>query len=90
MVINGKNITIEKIDKKLDKDRYSSVAYVLWYIKNFAETLEVRTKMELTDSLRKAFEQVSEGQKKYTPFGNRMSRNPFGDFRNPFGGIGRR
>lgn len=90
MVINGKNITIEKIDKKLDKDRYSSVAYVLWYIKNFAETLEVRTKMELTDSLRKAFEQVGEGQKKYTPFGNRMSRNPFGDFRNPFGGMGRR
>lgn len=86
MVINGKSITIEKVDNKLDKDRYSSVAYVLWYVKNFAETLEVRTKMELTDSLRKAFEEVSQGQKKYTPFGNRMARNPFGNFRNPFGG----
>lgn len=86
LVINGKNIKIEQVDSKVDKDRYSAVAYVLWYIKNFAETLEGRTAFEITDELKKAFGMLNNQPKQYTPFGNRFKRNPFGEFRNPFGG----
>ena len=86
LVINGKSIRIEQVDSKVDKDRYSSVAYVLWYIKNFAETLEARTAFEITNDLKKSFGLLGDNKpKQYSPFGNHFKKNPFGDVRNPFG-----
>ena len=51
---------------------------MLWYIKTFAETLAKRTAFEITGDIKKAFG-VTHSQVHYSPFGNRVSRNPFGN-----------
>ncbi len=37
--LNNGNVTIEKVVKKLDKDRVSALIYVLWYINEYAKSL---------------------------------------------------
>lgn len=39
MPLPGGKFKIEKVVKKYDKDRYSAMAYALWYIKTFEEVL---------------------------------------------------
>jgi ribonucleoside-diphosphate reductase alpha chain len=34
--------TVEQATKRVDKDRYSSLAYALWYIENYENTKEVK------------------------------------------------
>jgi ribonucleoside-diphosphate reductase alpha chain len=37
--LDGGKVSIKKVLNKLDKDRYSSAAYGLWYIKNFEDNV---------------------------------------------------
>lgn len=41
--ISGGNITVEKLVKKIDKDRYSALAYMLWYIHEFESKIKQKT-----------------------------------------------
>ncbi len=77
LVVDKKSLQIVQVDRNIDKDRYSCVAYVLWYIKNFAETLVKKTAMQVSDELKKALLGSTQPRKKYTPFGNRAQRTPF-------------
>ena len=38
--LNGGKLTVEQLTKRVDKDRYSAVAYGLWYIKNFEDKVK--------------------------------------------------
>lgn len=47
---NGK-YTVEQLTKRVDKDRYSAVAYGIWYIKNFEDNLEVENNFDISSYL---------------------------------------
>lgn len=77
LVINGKSIKIEQIDPKVNKDRYSSVAYLLWYIKENAETIEKRVAIEIGGNIKDALLGKNSSKNSYSPFGNRTQRTAF-------------
>ena len=39
LIQNGKNLSIEKVVNKFDKDRFSAVAYLLYYIVKVKDSL---------------------------------------------------
>ena len=38
--LNNGGITIDKVVKKIDKDRVSAMIYMLWYINKFAQEID--------------------------------------------------
>ena len=39
-VDNGKALSVERVVRKLDKDRYSALVYMLWYINEYESKIK--------------------------------------------------
>ena len=48
--LSGGKLTVEQLTKKVDKDRYSSTAYLLWYIKNFEDRIVNKSKTDWSNA----------------------------------------
>lgn len=71
---SNKKFTLKKVVRKIDKDRFSAVAYMLWYIKTFENTF---AKEEFDySSLFKQSSLQSSSNNNSSPFGTTFN-NPF-------------
>ena len=41
--ISGGGISVEQLVKKIDKDRYSALAYMLWYVHEFESKIKIKS-----------------------------------------------
>lgn len=48
---NNNRLSVEQLTKRVDKDRYSAVAYGLWYIKNFEDRFKEKVVAKPSDYL---------------------------------------
>ena len=47
--LNGGKLTVERNSRTLDKDRYSSVAYMCYYIMNYENKKEKQSKVDFSN-----------------------------------------
>lgn len=47
----GKDLILDRINKKVQKDRFSSCEYLLWYVKEIEDKLKEGLKTESNDDI---------------------------------------